>query len=160
MRVWTRFFLVVACLLVAAAGVALWATQPAISRPPQRGSLYEATVRRVVDGDTLSVTVPAWKGTPLEDVSLRVYGIDTPEKTKRFAKCEKEVELGLKASQFAKTLMAPGQQIKFRYRRKDKYFRVDADVYTASGEMWADKIIKAGLAKPYLGGTKPSWCAS
>ena len=127
-------------------------------KEPESGDLLEAVVKRVIDGDTISVTVPAWKGTPVENISIRVYGIDTPEKSSRFAKCEKEENLGIKATEFARTLAKKGDKIKFVYRNPDKYFRIDADVYTPNGKNWADLMISKGYAYPYDGKTKRDWC--
>lgn len=126
---------------------------------PSAGNEYMATVIKVVDGDTINVHVDAWKGTPLEKISLRVYGVDTPEKMIRFAKCEKEVRLGLIVSSQVRTWVSPGEKIRFVYRGKDKYFRVDADVFTPDGDDWGKKLISKGFAHPYFGGTKRNWCA-
>ncbi len=126
---------------------------------PAAGRTYEAKVIKVIDGDSIKVSVPAWKGIEaLETVALRVYGIDTPEKMKRFAKCDKEVRLGILATTYARTLAKEGDTIKFTYRGKDKYFRIDADVITADGDKWADKMISKGFARPYFGATKSDWC--
>lgn len=125
---------------------------------PRAGNEYMATVMRVVDGDTIKVHVAAWRGTPMETVSLRVYGVDTPEKMIRFAKCEKEVRLGLIATSEVRHWARPGEKIRFVYRGKDKYFRVDADVFTPDGDDWGKKLISKGFAHPYFGGAKRSWC--
>ena len=53
---------------------------------------YDATVVSVLDGDTVKVKILAWPE-PLQLVSVRIDGIDTPEKGFR-AKCKKEAMLG------------------------------------------------------------------
>ncbi|MDB5177523.1 MAG: nuclease [Candidatus Saccharibacteria bacterium] len=119
---------------------------------------YTATVVKVVDGDTINVSVPAWTGTPFNPISLRIYGIDTPETSKQFAKCVKEVKLGKLAQTFARTLVKPGDTVNFTYLGHDKYFRIDAAVKLPDGTDWKTLLLSKGFAAPYLGGKKSSWC--
>lgn len=118
---------------------------------------YSAQVVKVVDGDTLSVSVPAWVNTPFQKISIRIAGIDTPESQKQHAKCAKELKQGLAASAFAHTLAKPGDQISFRYLGHDKYFRIDANVGVSAGD-WGQTMISNGYAAPYFGGKKQDWC--
>ena len=43
--------------------------------------------------------------------------------------------------------------------RRGKYFRIVADVYV-DDELFADILIDKKLAKPYDGGTRPTWTSS
>ena len=97
-------------------------------------SAYPATVVKVVDGDSVIVDVPAWAETPFHRMSIRVVGIDTPEKRRPPAKCAAEVRLGLAASAYARTLALP------------------------DGRDWGALMIAGGYARPYDGGRKSSWC--
>jgi endonuclease YncB( thermonuclease family) len=123
------------------------------------GESYRASVVRVVDGDTLVVRVPSWRRTPFEQMAVRISAIDTPESQMPPGKCALEVTRGHAASAFAKTLAAPGDKVTLIYHGPDKYFRIDADVRLKDGRDWAAVMIGAGLARPYDGGTKSSWCA-
>lgn len=119
-----------------------------------------AQVDHVVDGDTLVVRVPAWAGTPVEVVSVRISGIDAPEREKPPGKCRAEVVLGKAAAVFAKTLTKPGDTVTLTYRGHDKYFRIDADVGLPDGRDWATVLLSSGNARAWSGaGAKPNWCA-
>jgi micrococcal nuclease len=119
---------------------------------------YYAKVIKVVDGDTVNVSIARWKDTPFAEMALRVAGIDTPESMQQFAKCPKELALGVAAKLFARTLLKPGDSVRFVYLGHDKYFRIDATVILPSKQSWADVMIATGMAAPYNGGTKKNWC--
>ena len=56
-------------------------------------------------------------------------------------------------------LLRAGKRIELRPLRRDKYFRVLADVYV-DGKSLSQSLIKAGLGREYHGGKKGSWCNS
>jgi micrococcal nuclease len=121
--------------------------------------ILAAVVLSVTDGDTLRARIPAWAETPFEVMGLRIAGIDTPESVRSRAKCPDEVEKGLAAKRVARTMLEPGQTIKFRFVGLDKYGgRILAAVTLPSGEDFATVMIAAGHARPYDGKTKGSWC--
>ena len=142
--------------LLAVLALACALVSPARSTPA--GQTYQATVVRVVDGDSVIVSVPAWAATPFETISVRVAGIDTPESRKPPAKCVAEVALGKAASAYAKELVKPGAAVVVTYRRLDKYARVDGGLTLPDGRDWATVMLGNGMARPYDGGTKSSWC--
>jgi endonuclease YncB( thermonuclease family) len=118
---------------------------------------YPASVVSVVDGDTVNVKVKIWLGL-YQEVAVRVYGIDTPESLR--AHCPSEKELGLKAKNFVEKLLPVGTTITLSQVRDDKYHgRVVATVRTTNGEDLSQRLLKEGLAAPYDGGKKKSWCA-
>ena len=119
---------------------------------------YPATVVSVVDGDTVTVTVPAWAATPFARMKVRIAGIDTPESRKPLAKCKAEIALGKVAFAFGKTLAGPGDPVTLTYRGLDKYARIDGALTLADGRDWAAVMLSAGHAQPYAGKTKPRWC--
>jgi len=106
------------------------------------------------DGDTCYVTAPTLPE-PLQKMSVRILGIDTPEIR---AKCEEEKKLALQARELANKLFRAAEKIEFANLKWDKYGgRVLVDVYL-DGELYSQKLIDAGLARPYDGGTKTPWC--
>lgn len=106
------------------------------------------------DGDTCYVLAPALPE-PLQKMSVRILGIDTPEMR---AECAEEKKLALKGREFANKMFRSAEKIEFDNLKWDKYGgRVLADVYL-DGKSYKDEIINSGLAKPYDGGTKESWC--
>lgn len=125
---------------------------------PKTGAGYQATVVKVVDGDTIDVKVESWANTPFETISLRIAGIDTPECSKAHAKCAKELALGVKAQSYARTLAKPGDAVAFQYLGHDKYFRIDAAMTLSNGTDWAMLMLNGHYAVPYAGGKKKDWC--
>ena len=120
---------------------------------------YKATVVHVIDGDTVQVTVDAWEGTPFSPISVRVYGIDTPEKNRNRAKCDGEIEKGIAATRFAQTLTKAGDRVTINYLKLDKYGgRIVANIILKDGRDWTETMITAGHARPYFGKKKSSWC--
>ena len=106
------------------------------------------------DGDTCYVTAPTLPE-PLQKMSVRILGIDTPEIR---GECEEEKKLALEARALANKLFREAGTIEFGNLKWDKYGgRVLVDVYL-DGKNYKDEIINAGLARPYDGGTKQGWC--
>jgi micrococcal nuclease len=106
------------------------------------------------DGDTCYVTAPSLPE-PLQKMSIRILGIDTPEIR---AKCDEEKRLAYEGREFANRMFREAETIEFANLQWDKYGgRVLVDVYL-DGKSYRDEIINSGLARPYDGGTKTSWC--
>lgn len=98
----------------------------------------EATVARVVDGDTIEIS-PAVDG--VEDV--RLIGIDTPEP---YASGEPE-PLSIEASEFARdNLEGNSVRLEFDEERVDDYDRLLAYVYIG-GEMFNETLVEEGFAQ-------------
>lgn len=118
---------------------------------------YDMKVTKVTDGDTIRVEA-TWMPPELgDDIALRIMGIDTPEKGGR-AKCDAEAALGAEATAFAKSVIAVGDIVQVNLLHWDKFGgRIDADVFV-NGENFAQMQIDKGLAVPYDGGKKDSWC--
>lgn len=118
---------------------------------------YDMVVTKVTDGDTIRVEAP-WLLPELGDtIAIRILGIDTPEKGGR-AQCEAEAALGAEATEFAKSIISVGDTVQVDVLQWDKFGgRINADVYV-DGANFAQMQIEKGLAVPYDGGTKQSWC--
>ena len=118
---------------------------------------YNWKVIKVLDGDTVKFEAP-WVPKPLKpEISVRVLGIDTPEKKPR-NKCDAEDALAQKASQFTKDKIANAKSIKVELTDWDKYGgRVLGNVII-DDKLLSDELISNGLARPYYGEKKSSWC--
>ena len=114
-------------------------------------------ILRVIDGDTYIISAP-WLPPELgKTISLRVMGIDTPEKAGK-AKCQREADLGAKATAVARAYISSAKVTTVTLSHWDKYGgRIDGSVII-DGQSIADLLIGAGLARPYSGGAKKSWC--
>lgn len=142
-----------------AALIAMFCLVPnmALAQQRQRGVLYEAVVLRVIDGDTVAVRAP-WLPDPLKkELSVRVFGVDTPEKGFR-ATCEQEDTRARLASDFTKNFVSKGTSKQFLLLDWDKYGgRVLGDI-VVDGKSLREELLKNRLAREYYGGKKQSWC--
>ena len=129
--------------------------QPALAAP----TVVNDLVTKVSDGDTLRIKT-TWKGLP---ISIRVYGIDTPEHDYR-AQCAEEREFGVRALNYAKSIIdSGGGKVRLTIFGWDKFGgRVLATVeIKVNGKTlnFSDEMIKAGFARPYYGDAKGNyWC--
>lgn len=118
---------------------------------------YDIEVTRVLDGDTIEYKadfLPA----PIKPVlKIRVLGIDTPEKGHR-AQCPQEAALAEKASAFTKKAVKESKSIQLQLEGWDKYGGRVLGYVLIDGKNLGDALIAQGLARPYDGGTKSSWC--
>lgn len=142
-------------LLCAAAMMAV--PTSAVAGPRCSTCRYDVKVTSVYDGDTFSIQ---WPGLPAElnPVSIRVRGIDTPE---RAGKCDREKALALQARALTvQYLNSSAGYARLGDLTWDKYGgRFDADVYIGTEQKsLASMLIASGLARPYTGGFRASWC--
>lgn len=119
--------------------------------------IYDYPITRVIDGDTVEFKAP-FLPAPLKPVlSVRVFGVDTPEKGVR-AKCPEEAVLGAAATKFTKQLVMNSKKKQVSLIKWDKYGgRVLGDVLL-DGKSLSEELIKQGYARPYFGEKKASWC--
>ena len=123
---------------VAVVAVAAGATGVAVAQSGGSDGRDQATVVRVIDGDTIDAEVNG------EVQRVRLLNVDTPE-TKH---PEKPVQcLGPEATAFLEELLAPGEEIDLVYdvERTDRYDRTLAGVYKG------DSLVNADLAEAGLG---------
>jgi endonuclease YncB( thermonuclease family) len=131
---------------------------PAFAVPKDKaGVTYTANITRVIDGDTVAFEAK-WLPDPLKkELSIRVYGVDTPEKGFR-AKCPAENKLGLDASDFTKSAVKTANTKQVVLMDWDKYGgRVLGDVIL-DGKSLRQALIAGGYAREYYGAAKTSWC--
>jgi endonuclease YncB( thermonuclease family) len=140
----------IACLLLAVA----WLPRVAAGERVYADSV-PAVVDHVHDGDTVIVTVPGWPAV-VSPIQVRIYGIDTAE----IHDPRPDIQaMGLLARDWLAAHLRPGDAVILRDVRRDKYFRLLAEVTaTMDGEARdvATEMVRRGLAKPYNGqGPKP-----
>lgn len=111
-----------------------------ISIIPQIAGAYPATVSHVADGDTLEVLVYGDADTP---ITLRLYGIDAPEKNQPG---------GAESATYLRELLPKGSAIEVLERRADKYGRAIAIIYS-QGRCVNTAMLRAGHAWYY-----PRYC--
>jgi endonuclease YncB( thermonuclease family) len=123
----------------------------------KEGVIYNVTITRVVDGDTVAFQA-LWLPDPLKkELSVRVFGVDTPEKGHR-AKCPSEAARGQEASAFTKQMVEKSTTRQLVLMDWDKYGgRVLGDVLL-NGQSLRSMLIQQGYAREYYGEAKTSWC--
>tara|TARA_R100000329_G_scaffold65651_2_gene57993 strand:- start:471 stop:845 length:375 start_codon:yes stop_codon:yes gene_type:complete len=111
--------------------------------------VYQAELERVVDGDTVDVTLDLGFDVKLHKQRVRLHGIDTPEsRTRNLA----EKKLGLAAKERLKELCVG--RFKVKSLGKGKYGRVLGIPYTEDGRDICQLLIDEGHAVEYYGGKK------
>lgn len=100
-----------------------------------------AVVDRVVDGDTLVITLAG------DDERLRLIGVDTPETVKPDAPVEC---FGPEASQFTKDLLPPGTRVLVQrdVEARDDFDRLLGYVFLADGTFVNLELLRQGFATP------------
>ena len=128
------------------------------AQPRQRpGVAYDAVITRVIDGDTVAFQADFLPAPLKKELSIRVYGVDTPEKGHRAA-CASEAQRGEAASAFTKQVIAQATQRQVVLMDWDKYGgRVLGDVLL-NGQSLRVMLIQNGFAREYYGEAKTSWC--
>jgi endonuclease YncB( thermonuclease family) len=121
------------------------------------GVTYDAVITRVIDGDTVAFQAPFLPAPLKPELSIRVFGVDTPEKGFR-AQCESENARGQAATAFTKQAIAQSTTRQIVLMDWDKYGgRVLGDVIL-NGQSLRQLLIANGFAREYYGEAKTSWC--
>lgn len=141
---------IIALLMIAASSLVFAAKEPV-------GVIYDWKILRVVDGDTVEVAAP-WVPAPIKQkMSIRIYGVDTPEKGFR-GQCDKEKAMGEAASKFTKKVITESKVAQVWIIGWDKYGgRILGDIIL-DGKSLRKMLIENGFAREYYGDAKKSWC--
>src|SRR4051812_20041825 len=137
----TRYALPLLLLAVIAAGTAAWGGGGSGSGTPPPGSAQEATVPRVVDGDT----VIAQLGSGATE-RVRLIGVDTPESVKPGTPVQC---FALKASAYTKHLLT-GRAVRLVQdaEARDRYGRLLAYVYREPDGLFVNaELVRRGYAQ-------------
>jgi len=109
-----------------------------------------ARIIKVIDGDTLVVDAHPWPGHAVR-VSVRLRGIDTPERRSR---CTAERLAGERARSELERLVSNFSTIELINVSGGKYYgRVLADLKAGTQDV-AAAMLESGLAMPYAGGRR------
>lgn len=135
----------------------LLVSTPTFAQKQKNGVVYDVVLTRVIDGDTVAFQAN-WLPDPLKkELSVRVFGVDTPEKGHR-AKCVAENERGQAATAFTKSVINASTKRQVLLMDWDKYGgRVLGDIILDSKSLRM-MLIERGFAREYYGDAKTSWC--
>lgn len=129
----------------------------AFAQKQKAGVTYDAVITRVIDGDTVAFQADFLPAPLKKELSIRVFGVDTPEKGHRAA-CPSEAQRGEAASAFTKQAIAVSTKRQVVLMDWDKYGgRVLGDVLL-NGKSLREMLIQQGFAREYYGEAKTSWC--
>ncbi|WP_417831655.1 thermonuclease family protein [Terasakiella sp.] len=139
------FFIISMCMMLLA--------QKAEARDVLPGPI-RAEVLQVIDGDTLDVRAQIWLGQYIQ-TRVRLSQIDTPELRGR---CAAEMDRAQQAKN-ALTDIVKSRKIWLKNIHYGKYAgRVLAQLETDQGVDPVAFLIEKGLARPYDGKKRRSWC--
>lgn len=127
---------------------------PCLATADDYGSARVDEVTSIYDGDTFRANIEGWPATIGERMPVRVHGADTPEMR---GECPEEKRLARQAKQFTVAALRGADVIELHHMARRKYFRIEA-VVMVDGKDLASALIGAGLARPYDGGKRNSWC--
>jgi len=115
---------------------------------------YKAHVDRVVDGDTIDVTLDLGFDVHIKQ-RLRLFGVDTPETRTRNLK---EKKAGLKSKKYVIDAIAD-KDIQITTEEKGKFGRYLAMIYygTDFKQNLNRELVDKGLATEYFGEKKKVW---
>lgn len=142
---WFYYFLVLTVILIS--GMAL-------IKNANAQTLIPSTVTSIYDGDTFSIDMADCPEIFCKHIGIRINGIDAPEMR---GKCQDEITKARLAKQFLVGRLRSGQTIELRNVKRDKYFRLIADVLIGGTDVGTE-LIQQQLARPYFGGQRSSWC--
>jgi endonuclease YncB( thermonuclease family) len=130
---------------------------PAQAAKTPEGVTYEAVILRVTDGDTVVIAAPFLPPPFKQELAVRVFGVDTPEKGHR-AQCPSEDQRGQAASAFTKNAVNKSVKRQATLYGWDKFGgRVLGDIIL-DGQSLRAMLIQNGFAREYFGEAKQSWC--
>jgi endonuclease YncB( thermonuclease family) len=108
----------------------------------------------VYDGDTFKIDLPNMHPLFGDDISIRLFGVDTPEMR---GTTDEVKALAMQAQQVTEKALKGASKIELRNPQRGKYFRIVSEVWI-DGESLADMLKGKGLAKDYDGeGARPEW---
>jgi endonuclease YncB( thermonuclease family) len=114
----------------------------------------QATISRVIDGDTFVADAHVWPGETVR-VSIRIRGIDAPELHSR---CPMERAAAEKARDALVDLLGAEPVLISNIGGGKYYGRVLADVTTAAGDEIGPALLREALVRPYHGGHRRPYC--
>jgi micrococcal nuclease len=122
---------------------------------------YPYKITRVIDGDTVAFQADFLPAPLKPELSIRVLGVDTPEKGHRADAQRKLLRLRRHHSSQKMSLnsaIKAKQPVLIEIQKHDKYGgRVLGDVII-NGQKLSAMLIANGHARPYFGKKKSSWC--
>ncbi len=106
------------------------------------------------DGDTCTVNIHGLPTVFGAKLPIRLRGIDAPELKGR---CPAESAKALAAKAYLAARLTHAKTVRLIHVGRDKYFRLLVTIL-ADGANINEELVAMGLARPYDGGARQSWC--
>jgi micrococcal nuclease len=107
---------------------------------------YNATVVKVVDGDTVKLKIDL--GFYIDwETNSRLYGINADELKADDPSLKESAQ---KAKAYLETVLKPGDRVLVKSKALDKYKRPIVHITTKSGLNVNESLVSEGHAKPYM----------
>ena len=130
---------------------------PVLALAEPVGVIYDAVINRVIDGDTVVIQANYLPKPLRPEISVRIYGVDTPEKGFR-AKCKEEDDRGHAATEFTTAAVKAATKRQVSLIEWDKFGgRILGDIIL-DGKSLRKMLIDQDMAREYFGDAKKSWC--
>jgi micrococcal nuclease len=124
-----------------------------VGATPNYGNVQVSEVVSIYDGDTFTVNIDHWPDIVGKRISVRIRGIDTPELTEKRVRLR---ELARASKQEVVAILRSAKVVELRNMSRDKYFRIDADVFADDIDL-GQHLINKRMAKQYDGNKKIKW---
>lgn len=105
------------------------------------GNVVVGKVVRVIDGDTFVCDIPGFSDIVGRQISVRIANINAPEL--------KTGTTALLAKLYTEKRLSEAKVIELRKIRRDKYFRLLAEVWLDGSANLGEELLKSGLARKY-----------
>lgn len=120
---------------------------------------YSAEVVRIVDADTIAVSIPLWPGTT-QSAHIRLRGIDAPETR---TTCDAEKLLGFEAKEWVEARIPAGSVVRIENIQPDPFSgRFEGDLKRWRSDRWlsvAGELVEKGFAEEWQpGDIAVPWC--
>lgn len=130
---------------------------PVLALAEPVGVTYDAVIKRVIDGDTVVIQANYLPKPLRPEISVRIYGVDTPEKGFR-SKCPEEDAKGHAATDFTTAAIKSATKFQVSLLEWDKYGgRILGDIIL-DGKSLRKMLIDQDMAREYFGDAKKPWC--
>jgi len=116
--------------------------------------VYNCTLVKVVDGDTIDVDIDLGFGVCLKKQRIRLEKINAPESRTRNLE---EKKLGLLAKARLTVLLQTDFTMKTSLDKRGKYGRILGTPFTCDGDNICQKLVEEGHARWYDGGKREKW---
>lgn len=105
---------------------------------------------KIQDGDTIKINIPNVPKIFGDNIEIRLNGVDTPELHSKSGYLKQKA---LIAREFVKYKIFMANKIELRNMKRDKFFRIDADIYLDNINL-TTLLINYKLGYEYNGGAK------